>query len=99
MDNGRKRLIKSSVAASIALLIGHAEKAWKQSNIKRSMQYTEMIMKLVKRNKVRLNKNQKNRFCRKCLVWWDVPNSLKLVFDNRHNMFRAICQCGYSKRL
>lgn len=113
MAKGQKKLIKSSVRQSIAQLLEEAEKAYSSAsrakktgnkkleteNRKRSTRYLQMVMDLVKKHKVRLTKDQKNKFCRKCLVWW-VPNkTLKLIYDQKHHVIRLKCQCGYTRRL
>jgi len=59
-----------------------------------------MVMALVKKHKVRLTKEQKTRFCRKCFVWWEPGSTVKLAFDSRNNLIRAEClKCGHARRL
>jgi len=99
MAKGQKKLIKSSVRSSIAHLIEQAESAWKRNQPERSKRYVGMAMDLVKKHKVRLSKEQRNKFCRKCHVWWVAGETLKLVYDQKHHLIRLKCQCGHSKRL
>jgi len=99
MVKGQKGLIKASVRQSIAALLKDAESAWTLKKPERSKRYAQMAMDLVRKHKVRLTKEQKGLFCRKCLVWWVPGGTVKLVYDKRHHLIRAICQCGHSKRI
>ncbi len=100
MADSRKKLIKSSVRQSVAKLLDEAASAWDSGKPERAKRYAEMTMDLVRKHKVRLTDDQKRRFCRKCLTWW-VPNeTVKLIFDKRHNVIRMKCaKCGYTRRL
>jgi ribonuclease P protein subunit RPR2 len=100
MRNDRKKLIKSSVRQSIAKLMDEAGAAWKSGKNERSQRYAKMAMDLVKKHKVRLTDEQKRKFCRKCFAWWVPGDTVKLVFDKRHNVIRMKCaRCGYARRL
>jgi ribonuclease P protein subunit RPR2 len=99
MPKGQKKLIKSSVKSSIARLISEAEAAWKKKQHERSRRYVKMIIDLVKKHKVRLQKDQKNKFCKKCHAWWIPGKTMKLIYDQKHHLIRIRCQCGYTKRL
>jgi ribonuclease P protein subunit RPR2 len=100
MVDSRKKLIKSSVRQSIAQLLSEADGAWKTGKKERSKRYAEMAMGLVKKHKVRLTDEQKRRFCRKCYSWWIPGDTVKLIFDKRHNVIRMKCaKCGYTRRL
>lgn len=95
----KKKLIKSSAKQSVAELLKQAEKAWKQKKYPRSKRYVKMLMDLVKKHKVKLTKDQKNSFCRKCLRWWEIPSTLVLLFDKKHNCLKLKCKCGHTRRL
>jgi ribonuclease P protein subunit RPR2 len=100
MNDGRKKLIKSSVKQSISQLLSEAEAAWKAGRKERAERYAKMVMDLVKKHKVRLTEDQKRKFCRKCFRWWVPGDTLKLIFDKRHNVIRMKCgRCGYTRRL
>lgn len=100
MIDGRKKLIKSSVRQSIAKLMDEAEGAWAAGKPARARRYAEMAMDLVRKHKVRLTEEQKRRFCRKCFSWWVPGDTVKLIFDKRHNVIRMKCaKCRYARRL
>jgi RNase P subunit RPR2 len=113
MPKGQKKLIKTSVRASIAHLLEEAEKSHKTAeqaqesgnrklatqNRTRTTRYVRMIMDLVKKHKVRLGKDQKNKFCKKCNTWWVPGKTVKLIYDQKHQVIRVKCQCGHSRRL
>jgi len=100
MNDGRKKLIKTSVRQSIARLISEAESAWKSNKPQRSERYAKMVMGLVRKNKVRLTKEQKNKFCRKCFNWWVPGDTLTLIYDQKHHLIRVKCgRCGYTRRI
>ena len=61
--------------------------------------YLQMVMDLVRKHKVRLTKEQKNLFCRKCLVWWVPGETVTLVYDQQHHLIRVKCKCGYTRVL
>jgi len=100
MVDSRKKLIKSSVRQSIAELLSEANLAWNAGKKERSQRYAKMSMDLVKKHKVRLTDEQKRMFCRKCFSWWVPGDTVKLIFDKRHNVIRMKCaKCGYTRRL
>ena len=99
MDNRRKKLIKSSVRASIEKLIGSAQKAYRQGHKERSERYVRMALDLVKKHKIRLPKSLKNSFCKKCHVIWIPKKTVTVSYDAKNHCLRVKCKCGYSKRL
>ena len=94
-----KKLIKSSVKASIIKLLSEAQNAARAGNKERSRKYVKMVMDLVKKNKVPLTAQQKTVFCRKCHVLWVLKETLNLVYDNKHNLIRAVCICGHVRKI
>ncbi|MBU1758351.1 ribonuclease P Rpr2/Rpp21/SNM1 subunit, partial [Patescibacteria group bacterium] len=73
MDNRRKKLIKTSVRDSIKKLVDHARDAYKKKQPARSKRYVKMAFDLLKKHKIKLPKELKNSFCRKCFLIW-IPN-------------------------
>ena len=94
-----KNIIKNAVSKSIEKLFDEANKEYKKGNVERSKRYIEMIMELVKKNKVRLPDKLRNAFCRKCHILWIPGETIKVVYDKRHNCLRIKCKCGYTKRV
>ncbi len=56
--------------------------------------YIKIIWRIVKKNKIRLTKEQKKKFCRKCLTYWKNPKIKKW------RMFEIYeCpNCGYRRK-
>lgn len=102
MDIRRGKLIKASTSLSINRLLDKAReerKSKKPDYEERSKKYVKMAFELLKKNKVRLPKEIKNSFCRKCFVIW-VPGDTVLVwYDKKEHCIRLTCRCGFSKRV
>ncbi len=99
MDTRRKRVIKSSVTSSIRKLIAQAQKAYREGKPERSARYVKMALDLIKKQKVKLPKELKNSFCKKCDVVWLPGKTVKVVYDKKNHCLRINCQCGNSKRI
>ena len=95
----KKRLIKDTVKDAINILLAQAE----QNAVihpARAKRYVEMLWALVKKYKIRLTKDQKKKFCRKCLAFLIVDKNAKAIFDAKHNAFYLECgKCGYERRI
>ncbi|MEM3422847.1 MAG: hypothetical protein QXF35_04505 [Candidatus Bilamarchaeaceae archaeon] len=100
MNIKHKRFIKRSSFDSVKKLLEEARLAFDSGKIERANRYVRMCWEIVKKNRVRLPKEYKNSFCRKCLSLW-VPGSTAIVyFDKKNDCLRIRClKCGFSKRL
>lgn len=98
MKPKQKKLIKSSAKDSILKLIDQAHKAYEKGQKKRANRYVQMAWELLKKHKVRLPKEYKNSFCRKCRIVW-IPGETAIVFfDKKRNALRIECKnCKYKK--
>jgi RNase P subunit RPR2 len=113
MAKGSKKLIKASVRDSIKELLLQAESAHKKANLahksgnrkqetenrKQETRYLEMVIDLVKKHKIRLTKDQKNMFCKKCFTWFEQGKNVKLIYDQKHHLIRIVCQCGAKRTI
>ncbi|MBD3210855.1 hypothetical protein GF318_05730 [Candidatus Micrarchaeota archaeon] len=99
MDNRRKKVIKSSVRDSIKKLIGQAREAYKNKQHEKSKKYVKMAFDLMKKHKVRLPKELRNSFCRKCFLVWIPNKTIKVAYDQKNDCLRITCKCGHSKRV
>jgi ribonuclease P protein subunit RPR2 len=99
MDIRRKKVIKASVRSSIDKLLALAKKSYDAGKKERSRRYVRMSMDLLKKHKVKLPKELKNSFCRKCLSVWIPGKTVTVYFDRKSDCLRVRCMCGYSKRL
>jgi ribonuclease P protein subunit RPR2 len=99
MDIRRKKVIKSTVRSSIEKLLGEARKSYEAGRKDRSARYVTMARDLLKKNKIKLPKEVKNSFCRKCGVVWIPGKTVTVYYDRKISCLRVRCQCGYSKRL
>ena len=95
--NQKNKETKVSIQESIVLLFKYAQES-SLTNPSRTKRYVKMVWELVKKYKIRLTKEQKTKFCRKCLAFF-VPNkNVVVVFDSKHNLFSSICgNCGYKR--
>jgi ribonuclease P protein subunit RPR2 len=99
MDTRRKKVIKSSVRESIAKLIDKARDAYKSKEPSKSRRYVKMAFELLKKHKVRLPKELRNSFCRKCFLVWIPGKTVKVTYDRRNDCLRLTCSCGHTKRV
>jgi ribonuclease P protein subunit RPR2 len=99
MDIRRKKIIKSSVRSSIETLLGHARSSFDAGKGERSIRYVRMAMDLLRKHKIKLPKEMKNSFCRKCLTVWVPGRTASISYDRKNGCLRVRCRCGYSKRL
>ncbi|HSB46486.1 MAG TPA: hypothetical protein VLD37_00615 [Candidatus Bilamarchaeum sp.] len=98
MHDRRKKNINASVSSSISKLLEEARKAYPGSP-GRSKRYVEMAFDLLKKNKVRLPREMRNSFCRKCFTIWIPGKTVTVFFDKKTDALRVKCGCGFSKRL
>ncbi len=99
MDSRRKKLIKSSVAESIARLIAQARGAYNAGNTARAKRYARMAFDLLKKHRMRLPKELRNSFCRKCFLVWIPRKTITVSYDSKNDCLRIRCKCGFSKRI
>jgi len=99
MDIRRKKVIKSSVRSSIEKLLDQARAAYGSGKKDRSKRYVGMALDLLKKHKVRLPKELKNSFCRKCCLIWIPGETVRVSYDKHHHHLRVTCACGYTRRL
>lgn len=99
MSKKPKKIIKSSVRQSVMDLISQARKSYKQGNKVRSKRYIQMALDLIKKHKIRLPKELKNSFCKKCMLIWIPGDTIRVVYDKKNAYLRLTCDCGHSKRI
>lgn len=99
MRSRQKSIIKSSVRSSIEKLLDRARAAYDAGQQGRSKRYVKMAFDLLKKHRVRLPRQFRNSFCRKCLTLWVPGKTMVASYDRKNNCLRARCSCGHSKRL
>lgn len=99
MMDRRKKIINASVSTSIEKLLGQARKAYDPADPSRSKRYVGMAFDLLKKNKVRLPRELRNSFCRKCRSIWIPGQTVTVYYDTKTDALRVRCSCGFSKRL
>ncbi len=83
----------------IEILLGEAEKIFPK-NPERAGRYAQLAFAIVRKNKVRLSKEQKLSFCRKCFSFWRPGKSVSVSFDGRNKRVIYACmECGYERRI
>ena len=99
MDKRPKKVIKETVQERIRKLLGEARASYK-THPKRSERYLKLLWKLVEKYKVRLTREQKLSFCRRCFTLWIPGKTVEISFDQRHNILQYKCKnCGFRRRL
>lgn len=98
-NSSRRKFINNTVKDSIGLLFKQAEEKY-PIDPKIARTYLSMAWKLVKKYKIKLTKEQKAKFCRKCLVL-RIPNeTLKIHFDKKNDFFVLEClNCGNKRKV
>jgi len=92
MRSSRKRFLRSVVAEDIEILIKEAEK-----DPLRARTYLKMTWNLVKRNKVRLTKEQKKKFCKRCFSLWIPGETVEI--RKKGNLTEYSCKCGFKRKI
>jgi ribonuclease P protein subunit RPR2 len=99
MDIRRKKIIKTSVRSSIEKLLDQARSSYDAGKGSRSTRYVEMAFELLKKHKVKLPKELRNSFCRKCMRIWVPGKTVRISYDRKQGYLRVRCKCGYTRRL
>ena len=98
MDKKPKKVIKETVRKRIAKLLDEARYSFK-THPERSERYLRLIWKLVQKYKVRLTKEQKLSFCKKCFTLWVPGKNVEVSFDQHNNVLEYKCKnCGFARR-
>jgi RNase P subunit RPR2 len=87
----KKTGVREISAERVALLLKEA-KSCAEANPSRSKSYCKLAFSLVKRNRSRLENEQKVAFCRSCFLYWTPGKTVKVVFD-KHNK-RVVYSCS-----
>ncbi len=97
--HAKKKLVRQTVTDSIRILFEEAEKnSIRHSD--RTKRYMRMIWNLVKKHNIRLTKEQKKRFCRKCSAFFILDKNAIVIFNTRNNGLYLSCNsCGYQRRI
>jgi ribonuclease P protein subunit RPR2 len=99
MDKRGKKVIKGAVKERIACLLEEARSSYPE-HPERSRRYLQLLWKLVEKYKVRLTKEQKLSFCKKCFTPWIPGKTVKVSFEPRNSIVQYECkECGHKRRL
>ena len=94
----KKSLVKKTVGESIIILFQQADENV-EKHPDRTKRYIQMIWDLVKKHKLRLTKEQKKKFCRKCLTFFIPDKTVIVIFNKANSSFYFKCkECGYTRR-
>jgi len=99
MDKRSKKVIKETVRERIEQLLKEARSSFRQ-HPERSERYLKLLWKLVQKYKVRLTREQKLSFCKKCFALWVPGRTVEIFFDQRNSVIEYKCKkCGFKRRL
>ncbi len=94
-----KGIVKKISEERINILLGEAEKIFAQ-NPERAKRYVQLAFAIVRKNRVRLTKEQKLLFCRKCFFFWRPGKSLSVFFDKKNKRIIYECKkCSYERKI
>ncbi|MEW6528803.1 MAG: hypothetical protein AB1391_02860 [Candidatus Micrarchaeota archaeon] len=95
----RKDSIKKICEERIAVLFNEAQRTFAY-HPERSKRYMQLVFAIVHKNKVKLTKEQKLSFCRKCFFFWRPGKSVSIDFDNKNKRIMYKCNsCGYVRKI
>ncbi len=93
----KRLLVKKTVRESITILFQQADENV-ENHPDRTKRYIQMIWDLVKKHKLRLTKEQKRKFCRKCLTFFIPDKTVIVIFNKLNSFFYLKCKkCGYTR--
>lgn len=93
-----RKLRKRIACERLNILIDEAEKMLdKNKDISRN--YIKRAWTIKLRFKLKLSKELKTSFCKKCFTVWILGKTLQINFNQREHIIEYICkECGYKKR-
>jgi ribonuclease P protein subunit RPR2 len=95
--NNDKSFLKRTTAESIDILLDQAGENL-EKHPDRTKKYVRMVWDLVKKYKIRLSPEQKNKFCRKCLAFFELGKNSKVTFNSKNNSLCLIClDCNHKR--
>ena len=95
---GQKHELRKIVKERIAILLALAKKEQKDKP-KRSKRYIELAQKLGTRYNIRLSREQRTWFCKKCRSAWIPGYNVKVRVRSREGAVEYLCQCGNALKL
>ena len=99
MDKRGKKVIKETVHGRIDELLKQARYEFRE-HPERSERYLRLLWKLVQKYKVRLTREQKLSFCKRCFTLWIPGKTVEVSFDQRNSVLQYRCKkCGFTRRL
>ncbi len=91
-----KKLVQDRMRELIELSISK----WKGGDKKLAVRYISIVKKYAEKNKVKIPKEVKLKFCRKCLVPWIPNETVKIRLSRRgHYLIYTCLNCGYKRRI
>lgn len=90
MDNKTKKIIQKRMIELVNLA--------KKSNEKLAKRYIEIVLKYRDKNKVKIPKEIKNSFCKRCHIPW-IPGKTVKIRKMKGYILYTCLKCGYRKRV
>lgn len=91
--------IKKISEERIVILLNEAQRVFAKYP-ERSKRYAQLAFAIVRKNKVRLTKEQKLSFCRKCFFFWRPGKSVSVIFDKKNKRIIYKCNaCEYTRKI
>lgn len=94
-----KNQVKKISEERVAILLSEAQKVFPK-NPGRARRYSKLAFLIVRKNKVRLSKEQKLSFCRKCFAFWRPGKSVSVRLEKANKLVVYKCaSCGYARKI
>ena len=92
--------MKKVIQQRMRELIELAIKSWKNGDKDLARRYVYIIKKYSEKNKVKIPKDVKLKFCKKCLTPWIPGETVRIRLSRRGKYLIYEClNCGYKKRI
>ena len=92
--------MKKIIQERMRELIDLAIEKWKEGDEVLARRYVYIFKKYAEKNKVRIPKDVRWKFCRKCLTPWIPGETVNVRLSRRGNYVIYTCKvCGYKRRI
>lgn len=91
--NPRPAALTEIIQERIEILLDLAQREAKEKP-ERSRRYLQLVRKLCLRYNVRLTREQKMRFCKRCFTFWRPGANVKVRLEKKGKRICYFCSCG-----
>ena len=92
----KKGIIKLNIFSSVLRLIIESKKAYIKNDNQKSRKYIKMANELIKKNRIRIDREIRSNYCKKCFFLL-TKNRALVIYDWKNKFLRVFCICGGKK--